>query len=257
MRTTRLGARSLPVLPTGVVGVRKLLSMLLLVVLVTTGFCRGHPPPRPPTRATPLHRPARSSVTSRARTTPNILDGTPYSIAKVGNTDHRRWPVQPGAELQHLHDADPPQPARLRRHHGQALRSFAPNPLGTVYKVLPAADGQSVYVAGSFTIGGRPVDAGSPVQDQRHHRRGRPDLHARQTISGDIRDLELVGNHLFLAGKFTHINGIAQKALGTVYADTGKRDPYFNAVLAGLHNPGRPARSPTSCRSRSTSRTPS
>ena len=35
------------------------------------------------------------------------------------------------------------------------------------------------------------------------------------TISGDIRDLELVGNHLFVAGKFTHINGIAQKALGT------------------------------------------
>ena len=33
---------------------------------------------------------------------PNILDGTVYSIAKVGNTDHRRWTVQPGAELRHL-----------------------------------------------------------------------------------------------------------------------------------------------------------
>ena len=35
----------------------------------------------------------------------------------------------------------------------------------------------------------------------------------------------------------THFNGIPQKALGTVYADTGKRDPYFNAVIDGLHRP--------------------
>ena len=44
------------------------------------------------------------------------------------------------------------------------------------------------------------------------------------TVSGTIRDLELVGNHLFVAGKFTHIGGVAQKALGTLFADTGKRD---------------------------------
>ena len=57
------------------------------------------------------------------------------------------------------------------------------------------------------------------------------------TISGDIRDLDLVGNHLFVGGKFTHIGGIPQEGLGTVFADTGKRDPYFNSVLAGLHHP--------------------
>ena len=36
-----------------------------------------------------------------------------------------------------------------------------------------------------------------------------------------------------------------QRALGTIYADSGNRDPYFNAVLSGNHNPTRP-NAPTS-----------
>ena len=102
--------------------------------------------------------------------------------------------------------------------------------------MLPAADGQSVYVAGSFTsaagqsMPGRifKINVTTGVIDP---------TFVAPTISGDIRDLELVGNHLFVAGKMTHFNGIPQKALGTLYADTGKRDPYFNALLAGLHRP--------------------
>ena len=45
-----------------------------------------------------------------------------------------------------------------------------------------------------------------------------------------------------MAGKFTHINGVAQKALGTLNATTGKRDPYFSGLFAGTHrDPNDPA----------------
>ncbi|MET0838371.1 MAG: PKD domain-containing protein, partial [Marmoricola sp.] len=166
---------------------------------------------------------------------PNILDGTVYSIAKVGNT------VVVGGQFTQVQNYN--TSTTLTRNNvlafdattGRLVTSFAPDPNGTVYKVLPAADGQSVYVAGAFSSAAGQampghlfkIDATTGALDTSF---------TAQTISGDIRDLELAGNHLFLGGKFTHINGIAQKALGTVYADTGRRDPYFNAVLAGTHN---------------------
>ena len=105
-----------------------------------------------------------------------------------------------------------------------------------MFKVLPAADGQSVYVAGRVPERSREGDPRADHQAQRDDAARSTRTSPAPSITGDIRDLELVGNHLFIAGKFTHINGVAQRALGTVYADTGRRDPYFNAVLTGTHN---------------------
>ena len=167
---------------------------------------------------------------------PNILDGTVYSLAKVGNT------IIVGGQFSQAQNYN--TSSTLTRRNllafdattGKILTSFAPDPVSTVYKVLPAADGESVYVAGRFTSAAGVSMPGRLFKINVTTGALDPNFVA-QTISGDIRDLDLVGNHLFLAGKFTHINGVAQKALGTVYADTGKRDPYFNAVFSGLHRP--------------------
>ncbi|HSK34371.1 MAG TPA: PKD domain containing protein, partial [Propionicimonas sp.] len=169
------------------------------------------------------------------RNAPNILDGTVNTIAKVGNT------IVVGGQFSQAQNYN--TSTTLTRRNllafdattGRILTTFAPDPLGVVYKVLPAADGTSVYVAGGFgsaagmTMPGRvfKVDVATGTVDT---------AFTAPTISGDIRDLQVVGNRLFIAGKFTHINGIFQKALGSINATTGRRDPWVNNVFAGLHN---------------------
>ena len=112
---------------------------------------------------------------------------------------------------------------------GAISSDFNPNPNNVVYKVQAAADGTSVYVGGRFSsaygvsmpsrLFKADVASGNRITDFKPG-----------TISGDIRDLEVIGNRLWLAGKFTHIAGVAQKALGTINATTGVRDAYFNGV---------------------------
>ncbi len=231
--------------------------MLLLVVLVTSGLVLLSPAAQAADTGNTAPQAGKIVSDEPGRNTPNILDGTVYSIAKVGNT------VVVGGNFTQANSGSG-TPTVTRRGvlafdatSGKISPSFAPDAFGTVYKVLPAADGKSVYVAGGFSYAGGQAMPGRIFKINANTGVIDPTFVA-PTISGDIRDLEVVGNHLFIAGKFTHINGIAQKALGTLYADTGKRNPYFNAVLsrAAQHHASR-APSPTSCRSRSTSRTPS
>src|SRR4051812_11721419 len=219
----------------GDVVVRKLLSLVVLVALVVSGL--GSWAPTAQAADTGNAAPQTGKIVSDEPGTnaPNILDGTVQSIAKVGNT------IVVGGTFTQAQNYN--TSSTVTRNNllafdattGQLLTTFAPDPNGTVYKVLPAADNQSVYVAGSFTSAAGVAMPGHLFKMNVSTGALDPTFTA-QTISSEIRDLDLVGNHLFIAGKFTHINGIAQKALGTVYADTGKRDPYFNAVLSGTHN---------------------
>jgi hypothetical protein len=214
---------------------RKLVPALLVVVLALTGVTAGAGAGNAADTGASAPQTGKIVTDEPGTNAPNILDGTVYSIAKVGNT------IVVGGKFTQA--ANYNTSATLTRLNvlafdattGKLVPSFAPDPNGTVYKVLPAADGTSVYVAGGFTAG-----AGTAMPGRLFKidvATGQLDATFKaQSISGDIRDLELVGNHLFVAGKFTHINGIAQVGLGTVYADTGKRDPYFNAVLSGTHN---------------------
>ncbi len=217
------------------VGVRKLLSLVLLVALVTAGLGAWAPAAQAADTGNPAPQTGKVVSDEPGRNTPSILDGTVYSIAKVGNN------IVVGGQFSQVNNGSgTPTFTRIgvlafNASTGKILPNFAPDPLGIVYKVLPAADGKSVYVAGSFgsaagqSMPGRlfKIDVTTGAVD--------PNFTA-PAISGDIRDLEVVGNHLFVAGKFTHINGVAQKALGTVFADTGKRDPYVNSVVAGVRN---------------------
>ena len=217
------------------VGVRKLLSLLLLVAMVMTGLGAWAPTAQAADTGDAAPQTGKIVSDEPGTNAPNILDGTVYSIAKVGNT------IVVGGQFTQAQNFN--TSTTLTRNNllafdattGQMLTTFAPDPNGTVYKVLPAADGQSVYVAGAFNSAAGAAMPGHLFKINVSTGALDPAFTA-PTISGDIRDLDLVGNHLFIGGKFTHIYGIAQQALGTVYADTGKRDPYFNAVLAGTHN---------------------
>ena len=219
----------------GMVGVRKLLALSLLFALVLSGLTSWSSAASAADTGAPAPQTGKIVSDEPGTNAPNILDGTVYSIAKVGNT------IVVGGQFTQAQNYN--TSTTVTRNNvlafdattGRLVSSFAPDPNGTVYKVLPAADGQSVYVAGAFSSAAGQAMPGRLFKINVTTGAVDPSFTA-QTISGDIRDLELVGNHLFLGGKFTHINGIAQRALGTVYADTGRRDPYFNAVFTGTHN---------------------
>ena len=168
--------------------------------------------------------------------TPNILDGTVYSITQVGDL------VVVGGTFTSVRNAN--TSAILPRNHlfafsastGKVSTTFVPDPNGgSVNKVLAAPDGTSVYVGGS----GINTVAGTRVKNL-----FRLDVATGRLTGGftpaqpnaPVKDLEVVGNRLWVAGKFTSLGGRSQVALGTVDAATGAYDGYFGGVLAGKHN---------------------
>ena len=215
---------------------------LLLPALITVGLVLSAAPARSADTGDSAPQTGRIVNEEPSSLAPDILDGpagsaySAYSIAEVGN-----YIVVGGkfAEAQNYNTSVTQARANLLAFDadtGRLVSTFAPDPDGIVYKVLPAADGQSVYVAGAFNNAAGEAVPGNVFKVNVATGVLDPGFDA-PSISGDIRDLELVGNHLFIAGKFTHINGFAQKALGSLYADSGKRDPYFNPVVSGVHNP--------------------
>ena len=57
-------------------------------------------------------------------------------------------------------------------------------------------------------------------------------------MAGQVKDLRLSNNRLWVAGAFTHIAGKAQKALATVNPTTGAFDTFMRTAIAGIHNSG-------------------
>ena len=169
-----------------------------------------------------------------ANFTPHILNGTVYSIVQVGNLV-----VVGGNFTQVRQTTSSPIITRNRvmafnATTGVISTSFNPNPNNTVYKVQAAADGKSVYVGGRFSSA-YGVSMPSRLFKANVATGARDATFRPGTFSGDIRDLEVIGDRLWAAGKFTHIAGVAQKALGTINATTGKKDTYFTGVFAGTH----------------------
>ena len=169
--------------------------------------------------------------------TPHVMDGQVQTLAQVGNM------IVVGGSFTTVRNAG--SSTDIIRNNvfafnattGQVSTSFAPNPSGTVYKVLPAADGTSVYLGGNFT---RITSGGTSVSVSRLTKvsigTGTRDTgFSPGSFNGSVRDLELTGNRLWVAGKFTHLQGRAQRALGTLNATTGAYDSFFTGVMAGTH----------------------
>jgi hypothetical protein len=208
---------------------------LSLVGLVTTGLGAWVVPVQAADTGNPAPQTGRIVSDEPGQNAPNILDGSTFSIAQVGNT------IVVGGQFTQAENHG--STSVVTRNNllafdattGKLITTFAPNPAGKVWKVLPAADGKSVYVAGEFTKVGTKAVPGHVFKVDVTTGVVSTSFTAAK-VNGKIRDLELVGNHLFIAGKFTQIGGVDQVALGSLYADTGKRDPYVDNVFAGVRN---------------------
>jgi len=169
--------------------------------------------------------------------TPHVMDGQVQTLAQVGNI------IIVGGTFTTVRNAG--NSTNITRNNvfafdattGQVSTTFAPNPNGTVYKVLPAADGTSVYIGGHFT---QITSGGTSVSVSRLTKLSvatatRDTGFSPGSFNGQVRDLELTGNRLWVAGKFTHVQGRAQRALATLNATTGAYDSFFTGVVAGTH----------------------
>jgi PKD repeat protein len=171
-----------------------------------------------------------------ANWTPHILNGTVYSIVQVGNQ------IVVGGTFTQVRTATSSTVITRNRVFafdattGAINNSFNPAPNGTVYKVQQTSNPNEVYVGGAFTsAAGRSMPG--RIFRMNVSTGALNTGFTAPTISGNVRDLEVVGNHLFVAGKMTHFSGVAQKGLGTLNATTGARDTYFTNQLDGLHRP--------------------
>src|SRR3954452_7910609 len=214
---------------------RRIVSIVVLGVAISLGTGGITAPAEAATTGNTAPQPGKIVSEDPADFTPNILDGTVNSITQIGDK------IIVGGTFTQVQEVN--SSVILTRNHllafnattGKVSTTFTPNPNGTVYKVQAAADGSTVYIGGLFTSA-----AGQAVKNlyQANTTTGAPIATFKPpTLDGQVRDLEVVGNRLWVAGKFTHMGGRAQRALGTLNAITGAFDGYFTGVLAGLHNP--------------------
>jgi hypothetical protein len=172
--------------------------------------------------------------------TPHVMDGDVHTMARVGDL------VLVGGSFTRVRNAgsqtDIPRRNLFAFHAstGQVSTTFAPDPDSTVYTLEAATDGTSAYVGGAF---GTVRSGGASVAASRLYRvdvatGSRIAQFQPGTLNGQVRDVSVVGSHLWIAGKFTHVQGQARRALATVDATTGGRDPFYDRVLAGVHRAG-------------------
>jgi hypothetical protein len=169
--------------------------------------------------------------------TPHVMDGQVQTLAQVGNM------IIVGGSFTTVRNAGSTTDIPRRNLFafnattGQISTTFVPNPNSTVYKVLPAADGTSVYLGGSFTsITSGGTNASVSRLTKLSVAAGTRDTGFNPgSFNGQVRDLELTGSRLWVAGKFTHVQGRLQRALATLNATTGAYDSFFTGVLAGTH----------------------
>ena len=167
--------------------------------------------------------------------TPYVLNGRVLSIQQVGNL------MVAGGTFSSVSNAGGPTVARANLFafdvtSGAVSTSFLPQPNGTVEAVLPTGDGQSVYVAGSFSsIGG--VARKNLARVRLSDGAVITSFNAGN-VTGVVKDLRLVNGRLWIAGGFTHVNGTPRLALATLNPTTGALTNFSTVVIAGTHNGG-------------------
>lgn len=169
-------------------------------------------------------------------TTPSIQDGTAWTVTKVGDT------VIVGGDFSTV--TDPGSSTSITRNDivafnastGEVSTTFVPQLDGTVYDLLPAPGGTSVYVAGSFSsvngvrmpkIVELDVATGAIVQ-----------AFDPPTPSAMVRHLALSGGRLYIGGTFAKIGGTPRTALAALDPTTGALDDYLDLTFAGTHQGG-------------------
>ncbi|QYG91236.1 PKD domain-containing protein [Iamia sp. SCSIO 61187] len=162
--------------------------------------------------------------------TPHALDGSVRTVAVVGDT------VFMGGDFTQAANPDRTPVARswilaFDKATGVVRSGWAPQLDGTVHSIVPAEDGQSVYVAGAFkTVNGarQPKVARLRVSDG-----GLMDF--KPAVDATVYTLALVGNRLWMGGVFKNIQGRSLR-VAAVDAQTAVIDDRMSIPFTGTHH---------------------
>ena len=165
--------------------------------------------------------------------TPHVLDGEVFAVAQAGNKI-----ILGGTFTQARNNGSSTVLTRNRilafnATTGVIDTAFVPNANSTVRTIVPAADGQSVYVGGQFSsIGGGTA-----------YKLARLDINTGKKVSGFnpgvinalVYDAELVNGRLFVAGQFTSIKDQSRLRLAELSPSTGAVRAGVNVAFGGTH----------------------
>lgn len=156
--------------------------------------------------------------------TPHVIDGKIMSLAQIGDT------IFAGGLFTQVQEAGNSKPVLTRSNFFAynavtgAILDLAPSFNAQVDVVLPAADGQSIYVGGRFTtVGGvasqrlarLSISTGAPVAG-----------FTVPSINSHVLDMRLRGNQLILGGAFSYVSGSKRIGLASLNATTGALTKY-------------------------------
>jgi PKD repeat protein len=162
--------------------------------------------------------------------TPHALNGSVRSVAVVGGT------VFMGGDFTQAANPDRTPVARswilaFDKATGVIRTGWAPQLDGMVHSIVPAADGQSIYVGGAFSnINGvrQPKLARLRVSDGSV-------MTFKPAPDATVTTLALVGDRLWLGGVFKNIQGRALR-VAAIDAQTGVVDDRMNIPVTGTHH---------------------
>ena len=159
--------------------------------------------------------------------TPNVLDGTVWSMTVVGDT------VVVGGAFSKVSDSSRKQTYARKNIFAfnlntGAVSSFAPDVDGAVYALTAGAD-DTVYLGGAF----KTVNGASSRGLARVGLNGqRVGSFSAKINWGDVRALAVRGSQLYAGGTFSAINGVNRVALARLSATSGAVDSGFDARLS-------------------------
>jgi chitodextrinase len=210
------------------------LRAITVIALLTTGLVATSPAGQaiaaPPTATLPTDNPA--------NWTPNVNDGQVNAIWQVGGK------VIIGGTFTQVQNATSNGGATYARSGiaafnattGMIDTAFAPVLDGSVEAIVPAADGASVYIGGSFNT----------VNASNRRKIARIDVATGALVStfnangvdGVVRDVRLVGTTVYIGGQFTLVNNQPRTYLASLDAQSGALTSKLDLAIAGLHNGG-------------------
>lgn len=188
----------------------------------------------PATAVQPLHDRAVSAVPSTA--TPNINDGTVYTIVKVGNK------VFVGGDFTAVTDRGTgtvharPNLFAFDATTGLVDTAFAPVINDEVLTLMPGPVADTVYVGGRFTGVNNVPGGWSKLVLLNTADGSLVSSFKAPGINGAVTTVKQFGSRLLIGGFFTTVGVDTRNGLASLDALTGAFDPFMNVALTGHHN---------------------
>ncbi|MCX6465542.1 MAG: PKD domain-containing protein [Pseudonocardiales bacterium] len=164
--------------------------------------------------------------------TPQVQDGAIKTIVKVGNR------ILVGGSFTSVKEVGGNKPVLTRNRlfafdatTGAIDPTWVPDvDKDEVSVLLPAPDGQSVYVGGGFNA----VNGTSAFKLTRLDLvTGAPISTFRPRVDARVKDLRLAGGRLWVSGNFATVDGVPRAAVATLDPTTGALTDYSTLVFSG------------------------